>query len=355
MTAAGSKPRIAVTMGDPSGIGAEVIVKALADDALRRTARFIIYGMHEIMSYAADQAEVAPYWFREPHEAVRSIESGVVVADYDEYALLSSIIKRPTAEGGHASMRFLEDALTAVSAGVCDALVTGPINKTSWSMAGYKHPGHTEKLAQTFHCKRVTMMFVGGRLRIALASVHEGIFELRNSFTIGKVFQPIELMAKALRDWFGISQPRIAVAALNPHAGEGGLFGDEEVRIIEPAIVMARETGIEVDGPFPADSLFHHALHSRRFDGIVAMYHDQGLIPMKMHAFNEAVNLTLGIPIIRTSPSHGTAFDIVGQNRAHPHSMRAAIHLAIQLAQHQPLAGATYRDPAAQEGDAARS
>ncbi|MCH8054268.1 MAG: 4-hydroxythreonine-4-phosphate dehydrogenase PdxA, partial [Planctomycetes bacterium] len=213
-----------------------------------------------------------------------------------------------------------------------DALVTGPINKTSWRMAGYKFPGHTEKLCQACKAKRVTMMFAAGKLRVALASTHEALFELQNTFTIGKVFQPIDLLAQALRDWFGIEAPRIAVAGLNPHAGEGGQFGDEESRIIEPAMVMARELGIDVKGPFPADTLFSQAIRTNKYDGIVAMYHDQGLIPVKLHAFNEAVNVTLGLPIIRTSPSHGTAYDIVGRNEADPDSMKAALRLAVRLA-----------------------
>jgi len=332
MNGRNTRPLIAVTLGDPGGIGAEVIVKALADDELRRSARFVVFGLHEIMSYAADQAELMPYWFRVPHDELGAVESGVVVADFDEYALFSPLIKRPTAESGHASMRFLNEALAVVRAGRFDALVTGPINKTSWHMAGYKFPGHTEKLREACKAKRVTMMFAAGKLRVALASTHEAFFELQNTFTIGKVFQPIDLLAEALRDWFGIETPRIAVAGLNPHAGEGGQFGDEESRIIEPAMVMARELGIDVRGPFPADTLFSQAIRTNKYDGIVAMYHDQGLIPVKLHAFNEAVNVTLGLPIIRTSPSHGTAYDIVGRNEADPDSMRAALRLAVRLA-----------------------
>lgn len=326
------KPLIAITMGDPAGIGAEVIVKALADPDLRRSARFVIFGLNEILEYAADRAEVMPFWFRVPHEEVSQIESGVLIADYDEYALFTPLVKRPTAEGGHASMRFLDDALDLVRAGTFNALVTGPIHKTSWQMAGYRYPGHTEKLAKELNIKKVTMMFVGGRLRVALASIHEALFEVRNSFTIGKVYQPIELMDRALREWFGIEQPRIAVAALNPHASENGRFGDEESRIIEPAMLMARENGIHVEGPFPADTLFYKAIHKHYYDGIVAMYHDQGLIPMKLHAFDRAVNITLGLPIIRTSVDHGTAFDIVGQNKANSGSMTEAIRLAVRFA-----------------------
>ena len=336
----GEKPLIAITMGEPAGIGAEVIVKALADPDSRARGRFVIYGLHELLSYAADAAEVNPFWFRYPHEELPEVASGVVVADFDEYATLTAPLKRPTAEGGHASLRFLEEAAAAALAGRVDAVVTGPIHKISWKMAGCRMPGHTEWLAERCDAKRVTMMFVGGPLRVALASTHHALFELRNLFTIGHVFQPIDLLHEALVRWFGIEHPRIAVAGLNPHAGEEGRFGDEERRIIEPAMLMAREQGMDVVGPFPADTLFW-AARDGKYDGIVAMYHDQGLIPVKLLAFNAAVNVTLGLPIIRTSVDHGTAFDIVGQNKADAGSMKAAIELACAMAARRRSAPAT--------------
>lgn len=333
------KPLIGITMGEPAGIGAEVVVKALADPEVRARGRFIIYGLHELLSYAADAAEVNPFWFRMPHEEVEHVASGVVVADFDEYGTLVSPLKRPTAEGGHASLRFLAEATAAARSERIDAIVTGPIHKVSWRMAGCKKPGHTEWLAETCDTRRVTMAFVAGRLRVALANTHIAISEIRNVFTIGRVFQPIDLLHDALVNWFGIEHPKIAVAGLNPHAGEEGRFGDEESRIIEPAMIMAGGAGIDVEGPFPADTLFC-ADRLKKYDGIVAMYHDQGLIPVKLLAFNEAVNVTLGLPIIRTSVDHGTAFDIVGQNQAAPGSMKAAIKLACELATVRNAAGA---------------
>jgi 4-hydroxythreonine-4-phosphate dehydrogenase len=330
-SAAGNdRPLIGITMGDPAGIGAEVIVKALSDPALRRNGRFIIYGLNEAMEYAADQAEVRPYWFRLPHELVTRIESGVVVADFDELPVFNNLVRCPTAEGGEASMRFLNAAIESAKAGIVEAIATGPISKKSWSLAGYRFPGHTEKLAHAFDVKRVTMMFVADRLRVALASIHEPLFDLRNSFTIGKVFQPMDLMAEALARYFGIEEPRIGVCGLNPHAGENGLFGDEEPRIIRPAVVMAREAGWQVEGPLPADTLFWKAARGL-YDGVVAMYHDQGLIPVKLLAFEKACQTTLGLPVIRTSVDHGTAFDIVGQNNADARSMQSAINLACQM------------------------
>jgi len=175
------------------------------------------------------------------------------------------------------------------------------------------------------------MMFTGGPLRVVLATVHLPLMAIWNRLNIGAVFQPLELLHRALVEWFDIPKPRIAVCGLNPHASENGQFGDEEERIISPAIFMARQQGIDATGPYPSDTIFLKA-RAGRFDGVVAMYHDQGLIPVKLLAFDQAVNLTLGLPIVRTSPDHGTAFDIVGQNRANPGSMSAALSLAVDLA-----------------------
>ena len=325
------RPLIAITLGDPCGIGSEVIVKALADPELRSLGRFLIFGAEEVLSGAADAAGIRPFWFRILHDEPLRIDSGVVVADFAEYAAGFWIHPRPTPEGGRASLRFLDEALRAARRGDVQAIVTAPIHKTSWKLAGCRFPGHTEKLAHAFDTKRYTMAFVGGGLRVALASSHIGLFALRNRFSIGLVFQPIDLLHDALRRWFGYANPRIAVAGLNPHAGEDGRFGDEEQRVIEPAMQMARNAGINVEGPFSPDTLFTPKVRSR-YDGIVAMYHDQGLTPVKMLAFDTAVNLTLGLPIVRTSPAHGTAFDIAGSNQADPGSMKEAIRLACQLA-----------------------
>jgi 4-hydroxythreonine-4-phosphate dehydrogenase len=177
------------------------------------------------------------------------------------------------------------------------------------------------------------MMFVAGPLKMALATIHEALFEVRHKFTIGCVFEPIDLLNDALKEYFGVTRPKIAVCGLNPHAGENGQFGDEEQRIISPAILLAQEAGINCCGPFPADTLFLKAAQAQElYDGVVAMYHDQGLIPVKLLAFDKAVNVTIGIPIIRTSPAHGTAFDIAGKGIANENSMKEAIRVAIQMA-----------------------
>lgn len=326
------QPTIAITMGDPAGIGPEVIVKALADPILRHRAKFIIYGMNEMLSYAADLAEFDVFWWRDQHNArLRSYPHDVVVVDYDQFTMLGNAIRSPSQMGGEASMRFCVDAIEAANRRLVDAVVTAPIAKESWKLAGYQFPGHTELFAQRTNARRFAMMFAGGPLKVVLSTIHIPLMGVWNKLNIGAVFQPIELVHQALVEWFDIPKPRIAVAGLNPHASENGQFGDEEERIISPAILMARDQGIDASGPYPPDTVFL-AARDGKFDAVVSMYHDQGLIPVKLLAFDRAVNLTLGLPIIRTSPDHGTAFDIVGRNRANPGSMRAAIEMAIDLA-----------------------
>jgi 4-hydroxythreonine-4-phosphate dehydrogenase len=331
MNSINEQPVIGVTMGDPAGIGPEVVVKALFEPELRKTAKFIIFGMDEQLRYAADKAEIEPYWGRHQHEKIsREYPHKVMVADYDEYSV-PPWVKSPNKVAGEASVRFCLDAIEAAKAGIVDAIVTAPINKTSWKLAGAKWPGHTEMLADRCKSPRKAMMFVAEPLKMALATIHEALFEVRHKFTIGCVFEPIDLLDGVLKEYFDIENPKIGVAALNPHAGENGQFGDEEHRIISPAILLAQEQGINCLGPFPADTLFLRAVNGE-FDGVVAMYHDQGMIPVKLLAFDSAVNVTIGIPIIRTSPAHGTAFDIVGKNIANPAGMKAAIMTALQMA-----------------------
>ena len=328
----GDRPTIGITMGDPCGIGAEIIVKALSDPEMLRRARYVVFGLAEQLAYTADLAEKEFSFHRDHHEDIRRYDLPLVVLDYDEIAMPVVCERGPSRQAGQASMRFCEDAIAAARAGLIDALVTAPISKASWHMAGFKkYPGHTELLADKCKARNVAMMFVSPALKVVLATIHVPLMEVRNRFTIGCVFNPIELADAALREWFGLPRPRIGVAGLNPHAGEDGVLGEEENRIITPAILMAKEAGIRVSGPYPGDNIFVQALQGR-FDCVVAMYHDQGLIPVKLLGGKDAVNLTLGLPIIRTSPAHGTAFDIAGRNRADPSSLMAAIRLAADLA-----------------------
>lgn len=333
-----SRPTIGITMGDPAGIGPEVVVKALRDPAIRASARFVIYGLNELLAYVADQSEIDPFWFRVPHDSERSgrpIRENVVVLDYDEFDRCIQLRPEPSKLGGIASKTFVEDAIADAMRPQgeprrLDAIVTGPISKQSWAMAGFKWADHTSLLAFRTKAKRHAMMFTSPRLNVALATTHVPLMDVRNLLTIGRVFDPIDLGHQACRD-LGIEEPVIAVCGLNPHAGESGQFGDEESRLIEPAIRVAREAGIDARGPYPADTIFIDAA-SGMYDLVVAMYHDQGLIPVKLLGWDKAVNWTVGLPIIRTSPDHGTAYNIVGRNAASENSMKAAITLAAQLA-----------------------
>ena len=355
------RPTIGITMGDPGGVGAEVIVKALADPELRKMARFVVFGLNELMAYMADLAEIEAYWWRDQHERFAANGSAlpfpttyphdVVVLDYDEFSILGLDARGASRAGGQASMQFVTDAINAATRRKIDAIVTAPICKESWRLAGFdRWPGHTELLAEKTKAKRHAMMFAAPPsrsantdprphtpvpshkgLRVVLCTIHEALFELRHKFKIGTVFDPIDLAHQALVEWFGIEKPRIAVCGLNPHASENGQFGDEEKRIIEPAIMMAKQHGIDAHGPFPADTVFIKAVQGQ-YDIVVAMYHDQGLIPVKLLDFAGSVNLTLGLPIVRTSPDHGTAFDIVGKNKADPSSMKSAILMAVEIA-----------------------
>ncbi|MCP3902644.1 MAG: 4-hydroxythreonine-4-phosphate dehydrogenase PdxA [Planctomycetes bacterium] len=338
------RPTIGITIGDPAGIGPEVVIRALSDPAIRRLGRFVIYGLNEILTYEADRQEVEPFWHRVQHDterAGRAITEPVVVLDFDEFDGLLRAQRQPSRAGGLASKAFVEEAIAdamrpAEGPRHIDAIVTGPVSKTSWSMAGFRWPGHTELLAHRTKARRHVMMFESPRLRVALATTHLALMDLRNVLTIGRVFDPIDLGHQACLD-LGIERPRIAVTGLNPHAGENGRFGDEEMRIIKPAIDVAAGAGMNVTGPLPADTLFAAAAGGR-YDLVVAMYHDQGLIPVKLLGCGESVNWTLGLPIVRTSPDHGTAFDIAGTGRAEAGSMTAAIRLAARLARQRMAA-----------------
>jgi len=337
-----ARPVLAVTMGDPGGIGPEVIAKALADPELRRAAKFRVLGPARALEVAAQRAGLEAYWWKVDHASAlvdTTTVHEVVLLDYAADDLFPAQANRL---GGELSFRLVEDAIALARREPgdprrVDGIVTGPINKQAWSMAGHgRFPGHTELLTTRFNAKRSAMFFHAPAgegaphgLNVILATVHLPLMDIRNVLTIGKVFDAIELGDEACR-MLGIARPRIAVAGLNPHAGEGGILGDEETRLIEPAIRLAQENGIDARGPFPGDTIFNAALRGA-YDLVVAMYHDQGLIPVKLLARDRAVNVTVGLPTVRTSPDHGTAFDIAGKDRADPGSMRSALELAIRM------------------------
>jgi 4-hydroxythreonine-4-phosphate dehydrogenase len=328
---------VAVTVGDPGGIGPEVVVKALADRRLRAKAAFRVYGPVAALAAAARAARIKPSWsVIGPDDPRPPAATGrVTVLNYP--APDSRFAPEPTALGGALSFRCVSDAIADAQRPPDDsrhvaAIVTGPISKEAWGLAGHaQFPGHTELLAARCNlARRAGMMFVSPRLRVILATTHVALSRVPGMLTAARIVETIEMGAAACRA-LGVAQPRIAVCGLNPHAGEGGLLGDEDGRVIEPAIREAADSGIDARGPFPADTVFNAAVRGG-FDLVVAMYHDQGLIPVKLLDRDRAVNLTVGLPIIRTSPDHGTAFDIAGTSKAEAGSMKAAIELAVRLA-----------------------
>ncbi|MBI3991389.1 MAG: 4-hydroxythreonine-4-phosphate dehydrogenase PdxA [Candidatus Omnitrophica bacterium] len=300
-------------MGDPSGIGAEVIVKALFSFSIRRIARFVVIGDLAILRKAGNI----------DYQNVR-------VVDLKNVSLKTFKFGRISSSYGKASMEYLDKAIELIKKKEIDALVTAPINKEAIHSAGYKWHGHTQYLAEKAGNKDFAMMLIGERLKVSLVTTHLPLRSVPSEITPRKVFQTIKLTHKALQKFFGIRYPVIGVAGINPHCGEKGLGFGEEKRLIQPGINMARRAGIKVNGPVPADTLFYQA-YNRKVDAVVAMYHDQGLAPLKMLYFDKGVNLTLGLPFIRTSPDHGTGFDIAGKDTAKPSSMKEAICLAVRL------------------------
>ncbi|HSF59377.1 MAG TPA: 4-hydroxythreonine-4-phosphate dehydrogenase PdxA [Candidatus Binatia bacterium] len=329
------KPIVAVTMGDPAGIGPEVVRKALADPRIKRACNPLILGDWEVLQRplrGKNNAAKLVCW--QPGQALlpllRSPCAGVVCS-------ISSLSAResrpgfPTRAGGHAVYRYIAVAAKLALSGVVDAIATAPISKSILQDAGYNYPGHTELLADLSRTTECRMMLIGKKLRVVLVTGHVAFTKVARGLSREGIGTTLELAHRSLRQFFGIARPRLAVAALNPHGGEEGIFGDEEQAMIAPAVRAAKRRGIQAAGPFPADSLFHQAVHGD-YDAVVCMYHDQGLIPLKLHHFFGGVAVTLGPPFIRTSVDHGTAYDIAGKGKADPSSMKEAILLAARLA-----------------------
>jgi 4-hydroxythreonine-4-phosphate dehydrogenase len=236
--------------------------------------------------------------------------------------------------GGEASYQYVEAGVRLTLNGTLQGLVTAPISKAMWHAAGRTYPGHTELLATLTDTREVRMMLVGARLRVILVTTHLALSQVPTALSQERILRTISLASAHLSRFHELRPPRLAVAGLNPHAGEAGAFGDEEERLISPAVRHAQALGLTVEGPFPADSLFVRAVKGE-FDGVICLYHDQGLIPLKLLSWEDGVNVTIGLPIVRTSPDHGTAFDIAGQGVANPRSLRAAIDLAVEMTKNQ--------------------
>lgn len=326
------RPLLALTMGDPVGIGPEIMVLALADAALHRDCRAVVLGDYPAMERARKGLAPALSLKVVEHPSQGRYEPGIInLMALSHLAPEDLNHSHPSAAGGRAMVSYILKAVELAMNREVDAMVTGPISKAALHLAGYRYAGHTELLAERTGATEVAMMLAGGKFRVVLATIHCPLAEVPEHLSTGKLVRLFALTYRSLKQDFGLPEPRLGVAALNPHASEGGLFGDEEKEIIIPAVLEARGQGLPVSGPFPADTLFwRHA--QGEFDAIIAMYHDQGLIPLKLLHFTDAVNITLGLPIIRTSVDHGTAYDLAGSGQAHPGSLKAAIFMAAELA-----------------------
>jgi 4-hydroxythreonine-4-phosphate dehydrogenase len=320
-------PLIAITMGEPTGIGPEIIIKALLRNDIRQVCRPFVLGDMGVLSRISDT--IGPF-------SLQSISTpsqvtgrpGIIhvmpVSDLNEDSCTPG---RPTLAGGRAMIDYITEAVRLVKGGQVSAMVTCPISKELMHRVGYQFDGHTELLAHLTGSKDYVMMLAGDRLKVSLVTIHCALKDVHRRLKRGLIVKTIGITCQALENDFAIEGPRVAVAALNPHAGESGLVGLEDSTIVRPAVEEARDRGLLVDGPFPADTIFYHASQGR-YDAVVAMYHDQGLIPLKLLHFSDAVNITLGLPIIRTSVDHGTAYDIAGKGVADPSSLVAATKMA---------------------------
>lgn len=319
-------------MGDPAGIGPEVTLKALARREIYRDCRPLVIGDGRVLARALEivGAPLSLRTIKETEEA--DFRYGKVnLLDLDNLRRNNWKIGKASSPCGRATYEYIEKAVALARNGSLSAITTAPLNKEALQKAGINYPGHTEILAKLTVTRHYAMMLVGGNLRIVLLTIHLPLRKALRLVTRERILEKIKLTAQSLKRQFSLKNPSIGVAGLNPHGGEENLFGQEEEEIISPAVKEARKKGIKARGPFPPDTIFRRAREGE-FDAVVAMYHDQGLIPLKMIAFHRGVNLTLGLPVIRTSPDHGTAFDIAGKGIAEPGSMIEAIELAARLA-----------------------
>jgi 4-phospho-D-threonate 3-dehydrogenase / 4-phospho-D-erythronate 3-dehydrogenase len=341
-------PTLGITMGDPAGIGPEVAAKALADPVVRKAARSVVLGDARVVAQATRAAGLALRV-----RPVATVAEATGAADAIEVLDLGNadpqafVVGRVSAVCGRAAYEYIERGVRLALDREIDAIVTGPINKEALAAAGMPHTGHTEILAQLTGTRAYAMLLVGRELRVIHVTTHVALRRVPELVTRERVLRTIRLGHEAMRR-LGIASPRVAVCGLNPHAGEAGLFGDEEQTAIEPAIREARQGGIDATGPYPADTLMSRAAGGE-FDCVVAMYHDQGHVPVKTLGFRydetrkawtglSGVNVTVGLPILRVSVDHGTAFDRAGKGTANPESMVEAILLAAEMARHAEAA-----------------
>lgn len=324
------KPVVGITQGDGNGIGYEVIIKALADSRILEGFTPVIYGSSKIFGF-----------YKKLIHNIEQIDTNVISSAKDAHPKRVNIVNclpdnvfvepgQSTAEAAKSAMTALECAVRDIKNGDIDVLVTAPINKKAMVSEGFSYTGHTEYLQNAFGVKDITMFMVSENLKIGVVTGHIPLREVPTSITEDKILSKLRLMQASLKRDFGVDEPRIAVLSLNPHSGDGGLLGDEEQKIITPAIQKAVKEGIQAFGPYSPDGFFGLGQYTK-FDATLAMYHDQGLEPFKALSFADGVNFTAGLPIVRTSPDHGTAYDMAGRDEADPRSMMSSIFMAIDI------------------------
>lgn len=324
------KPIVGITQGDGNGIGYEVIIKALADQRILEAFTPVIYGSSKIFGF-----------YKKLIHNIEQIDTNVISSASEAHPKRINIVNclpdnvfvepgQATAESAKAAITSLDCAVRDIKAGLIDVLVTAPINKRSMADEGFGFTGHTEYLKNAFGVKDITMFMVSDQIKIGVVTGHIPLRDVPDSITEDKIVSKLHLMSDSLKRDFCIDQPKIAVLSLNPHCGDGGLLGDEEEKVIAPAIKRAQNEGVVAYGPYSPDGFFGLSQY-KSFDATLAMYHDQGLEPFKALVFSNGVNFTAGLPIVRTSPDHGTAFSMAGRDEADPGSMRASIYMAVDI------------------------
>ena len=325
-----NKPKIGISIGDINGIGLEIIIKTFTDARITQMCTPVIYGSSKVVSYHKNIVEAADFRFHAVRSAERLKLNEINVVNCWKDSVDISL-GNATKVGGECATKSLDVATEELKKGWIDALVTAPINKAAMKESGFPFPGHTEYLTDRFEVEESLMLMVSDSMRVGLVTNHLPVKDIAAAVTKSVILKKIKILHKSLKIDFGIERPTIAILGLNPHAGDSGAIGDEEEKIIRPAIIECKKKGILAVGPFAADGFFASGQFAK-FDGILAMYHDQGLAPFKALAVKSGVNFTAGLPYVRTSPDHGTAYEIAGKNEANPSSFRQAVFAAIDIA-----------------------
>lgn len=336
------KPIIGISIGDVNGIGMELIIKSFSDPALLELCTPVVFGSTKAASYHRNAIEMRDFNFNicKDLSSLHPDRANLINIYEEEVKIEFGQISK---EAGDLALASLDAACQAIEEGKIDAIVTAPIHKKSMQSDSFRFSGHTDYLEARFKSKAL-MMLVSDEMRMALATVHIPLDKVTEALSEDLILNRLQSLAKSLKDDFHLPKGKIAVLALNPHAGDKGVIGKEDDEMVLPAIEKAKEEGIMAFGPFPADSFFGAQMHTK-YDAVLAMYHDQGLIPFKALAFGEGVNYSAGLPIIRTSPDHGTAFDIAGEGKAEPSSFRQSLYLAIDLIRNRGISSEINSNP----------